>query len=402
MAYIDEMQNSEAITLLLGATLREIHLAEGTGQLRAITLADYKTSRTINVQTCILACGGLETTRIMLLLAQSYPSVSQRWASTLGRFYMGHISGKIADLVLRDPRTIAELDFFVDGDHFARRRFTLQKDTLRNEQLLNIAFWADNPPFHDAKHRNGLLSAVWLLLAIPFIGRRLLSEGVRVSHVGPSPFQIAGHLSNLVKSPFSVIWSAMQLLRDRYLCSPRKPGFIIRNNAGRYALHYHAEQLPTESSFVSLATDKDSLGVQRLVVDFNYCELDATSVVRAHDILDRSLREANVGYLEYRTSRDALVSSVMAQASDGFHQLGTTRMSKDANSGVVDENCKVHGLDNLFLLSSSVFPSSGQANPTFQIVAFAFRLASYLTAQFDRTQSSVQHFDRQIGSVRCE
>ncbi|MGT2504130.1 GMC family oxidoreductase [Bradyrhizobium guangxiense] len=140
--------------------------------------------------------------------------------------------------------------------------------------------------------------------------------------------------------------------------------------------------MPTESSFVALSSENDALGVPRLLIDFRYSEQDAISVAEAHKILDLSLREAGVGHLEYRTSNTTLMRSILTQASDGFHQLGTTRMSRDPNSGVVDQNCKVHGLENLFLLSGSVFPSSGQANPTFQIVALAFRLACHLSADY--------------------
>ncbi|MGT2504131.1 hypothetical protein ACVOMS_31585 [Bradyrhizobium guangxiense] len=186
--YFERLKSSNSIVLILGATLTELRVSEENGRVHAITLADRAFRKTINVKTCILACGGLETTRLMLLLARSHPEYLRSWAAVVGKFYMGHISGKIADLILNQPKMIDELDFFREGDHFARRRFTLQDDVLRNHRLLNIAFWADNAPFHDAKHGNGLLSLVWLLLAVPFVGRRLLSEGVRISHVGPPRF----------------------------------------------------------------------------------------------------------------------------------------------------------------------------------------------------------------------
>ncbi|WP_035663307.1 GMC oxidoreductase [Bradyrhizobium sp. Ec3.3] len=389
--FIERVRQSDSITLLLGATLTDIELAADKTRIRTLTLADRGKTKKLDVQACVLACGGLETTRIMLVANRKYPTLFQHSKSVLGRFYMGHISGKIADVVLDNPASIAELDFFKENDHFARRRFTLQEDTLKKEELINIAFWIDNPPFYNASHGNGILSAVWLMLAIPFIGRRLVSEGVRISHVGPAPFQITLHLKNIYRSPITVARTAVQLLRDRYLSSPRKPGFLVRNRGGRYALHYHAEQLPMKSSSVSLSEKRDSLGVPRLVVDFKYSERDAQSVVRAHEVLDRSLREAKIGHLEFRAPREHLVSSVLAQASDGFHQLGTTRMSLDPSAGIVDQNCRVHGLENLFLVSGSVFPSSGQANPTFLVVALALRLAGHLASTTARlaTRSSL-------------
>jgi choline dehydrogenase-like flavoprotein len=180
-----------------------------------------------------------------------------------------------------------------------------------------------------------------------------------------------------------VISSAIQLLQERFLAAPRKPGFLVRNKAGRYALHYHGEQLPSEHSRVTLSEETDPLGMQRLAIDLRFSELDGQSVVRAHQILDQSLRYSQAGYLEYRVSQEDLVTSVLEQASDGYHQLGTTRMSRDPRLGIVDENCRVHGIRDLFLLSGSIFPSSGQANPTFLIVALALRLASYLAKRSD-------------------
>ena len=65
---------------------------------------------------------------------------------------------------------------------------------------------------------------------------------------------------------------------------------------------------------------------------------------------------------------------------DMKHPTGTTRMSLDPTSGVVDADCRVHGIDNLYVAGSSVFPTSGHFNPTLVIVALAARLAAHLGA----------------------
>ena len=66
---------------------------------------------------------------------------------------------------------------------------------------------------------------------------------------------------------------------------------------------------------------------------------------------------------------------------DGVHQVGTTRIARNARDGVVDENLKVWGTNNLYVCSSSVFPTSSQANPTFLLGAFAVRMARHLAEQ---------------------
>ncbi|WP_245477230.1 GMC family oxidoreductase [Bradyrhizobium guangzhouense] len=293
---------------------------------------------------------------------------------------MGHISGKIADIVFNAPESAEAFDFFLEKGAFARRRFTFDAATLRQRKLLNIAFWVDNPPFHDPAHRSSILSAVWLALATPFLGRRLLAEAVRLAHVGPPPFRVTQHIGNIVRSPFSLFVSLIQIVKDRFFAKPRKPGFLIKNAGGKYALHYHAEHIPSPSSRVTLSEETDPLGVPKLSVDLRFSDRDADSVVRAHELLDQFLRKSQLGYLEYRFPKDGRLSGVLSQACDGFHQIGTTRMSSSPDAGTVNSDCKVHGIDNLYILSSSVFPSSGQANPTFLVVALAHRLASHLAS----------------------
>jgi choline dehydrogenase-like flavoprotein len=71
-----------------------------------------------------------------------------------------------------------------------------------------------------------------------------------------------------------------------------------------------------------------------------------------------------------------------AMIIDMAHTLGTTRMSQTPNSGVVDVNCRVHGVRGLYVAGGSVFPTSGHANPTLMILALAIRLADTLKAEF--------------------
>jgi len=70
----------------------------------------------------------------------------------------------------------------------------------------------------------------------------------------------------------------------------------------------------------------------------------------------------------------------LSNISDAFHQAGTTRMSDDSRQGVVNANLQVHGVENLYIASCSVFPTSGTANPTFTLMALSLRLADFLKA----------------------
>lgn len=378
---------SQWTTVLLGATVTELHLSEDSRRIEALTVADAARRIRIKPLRTVLACGGLETTRLMLHAQQRRPNLFGGPDGLLGRGYMGHVSGKIADLILADPAAIAVHDFFPDNDVFVRRRLTLKKEAQLREGLLNIAFWADNPALHATGHGNGVLSMAWLALAIPWVGRRLVSEGVRINHVGPRPHQWLHHTGNVARAPFSTAREIAAILHARLLTSPRKPGFLTRSRNGCYALHYMAEQTANPESRVKLGSRSDALGLPFLDVNLRYTDIDFQSVVRAHHVLDQSLQQAGLGRLAFHHEPEARLERILQQATDGYHQIGTTRMGVSAQEGVVDANCRVHGIENLYVSSSSVFPGSGQANPTFVAVALALRLAGHLAAQ---VQGSMQ------------
>nr|WP_050780982.1 FAD-dependent oxidoreductase [Bradyrhizobium sp. ORS 278] len=383
------LASSPQITMLLGATVTAIELGDGGRRVSGLCLADRKRRTTIAPPCIVLACGGLESTRLLLQLRTAHPDVLGLSSGALGRGYMGHLSGKIADIVLADPDAISVHDFFLDGGVFARRRLTLTAAALRRHGLRNIAFWVDNPAFRVADHGNGLLSLVWLALAIPWLGRRLVAEGVRLNHVGRRPHAWLRHILNVVSNPFSTIRDLAQILTHRLLVKPRKPGFILHNRSGRYALHYMAEQSARPESHVDLSDRKDPLGLPYLRVNLRYHEDDAQSVLRAHDVLDRDLRQAGLGRLDYHCGRAERLASILDQAHDGYHQLGTAPMGSNPSTSVVNADCRVHGIENLYVASSAILPTSGQANPTFVTVALALRLAAHLACRIRRSRLGV-------------
>jgi choline dehydrogenase-like flavoprotein len=372
------LAQSRRITVMMGATVTELLPADDGRRIIGLNVADKNRTVRIAPPRIVLACGGLETTRLLLRAQQQRPGLFGGRNGALGRGYMGHISGKIADLVFADPAAAKQYDFFLDDGVFARRRFTLAPEAQQRDRLLNIALWIDNPPFHQPSHRNGVLSLVWLALATAPIGRRLVAEGVRMSHLGPPPHRWTEHLSNVMRSPGSTLREIAAIAHARLLSKPRRPGFLVRSSEGRYALHYHAEQLPARESRINLSDRKDALGVPLLDIDLRFSETDARSVLQAHEVLDRSLRKARLGRLEYRVSADARMASILQQARDGYHQIGVTRMGLAPEDSVVDAGCRAHGIENLYVSSSSVFPTAGQANPTFTAVALALRLAAQL------------------------
>ena len=153
---------------------------------------------------------------------------------------------------------------------------------------------------------------------------------------------------------------------------------MLGSRDNRYELEFHAEQAPNPDSRLTLAAQRDQLGMPRLKVDWRVTELDLESLKRSYALLAGELQKSGAGRLDY--DPENLVVRAKKHGIVGGHHIGTARMSVDERDGVVDPACQVHGIDNLFVASAAVFPSSGQANPTLTLIALALRLADHLAA----------------------
>lgn len=373
------IEASSRITLCANSTVVDFEFDDAQQRVEGLVVAGPAGRSTLRARNIVLAMGGVETARLLLSVQRRQAGLFGGTDGPLGRFYMGHISGKIADIIFNRPDYIADFDFEEDSTgSFVRRRILLSDTAQREHRLLNTAFWPDNAPFYDHRHRSGVLSGVFLALSFPPTGRRLLPEGIRLAHIGTKPRHYGEHIRNVILGAPSGARDIVSILRDRFLSKPRKPGFLVRNKGGKYSLHYHGEQEPNPDSRILLAEETDRFGMPRARIDYRFTEGDFRSVVNSHRILDAALQSDGIARLAYRYPEQELLQRVRAQASDGYHQAGTTRMGKDPQTSVVDPDLKVHGLENLHIASSGVFPTTGQANSTCPAVALGVRLVQHL------------------------
>ncbi len=142
-----------------------------------------------------------------------------------------------------------------------------------------------------------------------------------------------------------------------------------------FSLANHMEQIPHPERRVELSDTRDRFGVQMLRVRWHIDPSEKESLRRLHQLLQDKLAAEDGSALE-----SALDPSTdpWPVAADAGHHMGTTRMHADPRCGVVDPDCRVHGLPNLYVTGSSVFPTSGHANPTLTIIALAIRLSAHL------------------------
>ena len=198
--------------------------------------------------------------------------------------------------------------------------------------------------------------------------------------------------------------------RDHALLNPRFQLFMPRGNLGRLALHNRLERrtgavavevdrllagtssppdpqpvqpfmivamgepAPNPDSQVRLGDGLDRLGQRKVVLDWRLTDQSTESVRRATDLLARQLGATGLGRLHTYVHGQAPLPLQTAS----FHHMGTTRMHADPTQGVVDATCRLHGIENLHVAGSSVFPTYGTANPTYTIMALAERLSDHL------------------------
>jgi choline dehydrogenase-like flavoprotein len=168
---------------------------------------------------------------------------------------------------------------------------------------------------------------------------------------------------------------------------PLRPWLLHKLGSVELALLVRAEQAPNPHSRVTLADECDVLGMPRVRLDWRLSELDVHSVEQLVGALGREFERLGLGRVQAapwlsdssrRWQTDPLVS---AHPIGGDHHMGTTRMADSPARGVTDTFGRVHGLDNLYIAGSSLFPTSGWANPTLTIVALAMRTADRLAVQ---------------------
>jgi choline dehydrogenase-like flavoprotein len=140
----------------------------------------------------------------------------------------------------------------------------------------------------------------------------------------------------------------------------------------------NVEQVPDPQSRITLSVDRDALGLQKVRADWRLGEAVRQTSATFTRLLAAEFARLGIGRCQLRPWLQDTSIPVSTYMPDYMHYIGTTRMAEDPREGVVDANCAVHGMHNLYAAGSSVFSTAGHAHPTFSIVALALRLADHL------------------------
>jgi choline dehydrogenase-like flavoprotein len=379
--YGPQIDASPAIDLLAGWEAFSFGVLPEDGTVSEVGIRDFSRERRARIiaRKVVIAAGAQETTRLLLKNKQVFQKRGGA-PSSLGKYYQGHVSGKIASVRFYGDPGKTDYGFLRGSDGvYLRRRLQLSTKALLENNLLNTALWLDNPLYVDPQHRNGAMSFMYLAMITPGLGKRLAPPAIALSITKGKIAGIPQHMRNIVNDLPKSLTIPATIFYSRYCIKRKLPGVFLHSPRNVYALHFHAEQVPVPENRMDLAQDQETLNIH-----YNLMDRDVDSVIRTHDLLDKWLRKCKCGELDYWFPQNELPAAIRSMSMDGLHQVGTTRIAATADDGVLDENLKVWGTSNLYVCSSSAFPTSGQANPTFLLGAFAVRLAHHLSSDASR------------------
>ncbi len=374
--YAHKLRAASSIRVILHASVSHIQLDKDGQRVMCLQVKNQQGKRfTVRASRFVLATGGLEVPRLLLASRDVQQSGIGNTHDVVGRYYMCHLAGTIGRIRVDGPRGNVWHGYDISPDGiYCRRRLALRPEIQRAHGLANFVARLHHPRITDPAHQNAVLSLLYLSkFVIPYEYRKRLQEDD-----SPALRRWVGHAWNVASRPHEAAGFAWHMLRDRKLAERKFPSIVVRSRTNLFGLEFHVEQIPHAASRVMLSERADAFGMPRIRVDWRYTPADVDSVSRTLALLSGDIQRSGVGSFEY--DPNAVETEITRYGAYGGHHIGTARMGSDPRTSVVDANCRVHGIGNLYVASAATFPTSSQANPTLTIVAFALRLAKHLRA----------------------
>ncbi len=339
--YRDTIINAGNIHLYTYANVVDIVTNENISTANEVIIKNYaKKTHKIKAKYFILSCAGIQNARVLLAANKQAPKGLGNDHNLVGRYFMEHLEIKSAELWFKQE---TDLKLYINYPVF-RGELAIMPKKQAEYKILNgiVSFTPLNfakkiPPFIDLWSKDD-----------PMENQKTVNE---------------------------VYYHDQRNMITRFLNRFEKNN----NKHQAFELTIRLEQAPNPLSCVTLSSDTDELGVQKAALNWEFTTLEKKSILKIYEIIGQQVGASGIGRVKLRNDiLDGDEKSVPTSTSGGWHHMGTTRMNNDPKFGVVDENCKIHGIDNIYIAGSSCFPTGAGVNPTLTIVAMSIRLADHL------------------------
>jgi choline dehydrogenase-like flavoprotein len=342
VAYREELRQAQDLDVFLNANLTGF-ITQSPQRVEALTVKTLAgTSFTVEARFVVLACGGIENARILLLAMDDDAQPLAASRDLIGRFFMEHLHLETGLCVFTDPAA--------NPDLYVRKRLRSLSTGVKRVDTVLVRILRDLDMFGDP-----VRTQAGLRISDDAQRRERILNAVSILY----PTRQLGTLGRDVQRTVSIA------------------AFPESHDVAGCRVRMLLEQAPNPASRVVLSDERDSLGQRRPRLEWRLSPLDVHTLSAATRRFALAFGQADLGRVQ-------LEKWVLEEPETwqevywGCHHMGTTRMSDDPKLGVVDRDCRVHGVDNLFVAGSSVFPTVGCVNPTLTITALAHRLADRL------------------------
>jgi len=365
--YLSQVKVAPNITTYLYANVIEIEADETSRNVTRLQVACLNGIRfSVSAKLFILAAGAIETPRLLLLSNTTQSSGLGNQYDLVGRFFMEHPHYGSGIFIPSTPEVFRLTGLY---DHINQingvpilGKLALGEETLRREKLLNyVTELVPRKTRHSA-----IAETLYPCINSKSVGSfKTLRSSIRSRELPEDLFE---HLTNIMTGMNDIGVTMYRNMKRRVLRTFGRKEIMF------FRLANMSEQVPNPRSRVTLASEKDRFGKNIVRLDWRLSPVDMQSAIRSQEILGEEFILAGLGRLHIELNDETPPQLI----GGGWHQMGTTRMHRNPTKGVVDENCKVHGISNLYISGPSVFPTSGYANPVLTIVALAVKLADHV------------------------
>lgn len=347
----DELSSSRNISVYLDAHVLDINLSEDGSLVTSISTSTLEGKRiTFRARRYVLAAGGIQNPRILLANTAVHKNGIGNEYDVVGRYFMDHPHLHANGLVVLNDISLYP-NLYDTNSQYSKMLvagYCPTDEYQRSAQIMNCA--VNFKPSH-----------------------RVITVSGASRDVGEGATTLWDDIANFPGKAYRRLRKAFGY-KNTY--APERPFLDVITRS---------EQSPNPLSRVTLTSDRDALGMQKVRIDWRVTGLERRTIYETHRRFAEGIGAASLGRVKLEISESTLEDGVEwnttgenGRFEGGWHQMGATRMSSDPRYGVVDANCRVHGMSNLFIAGASVFPTSSAFNPTMTVVALAFRLADHL------------------------